>query len=306
MTSSPADGVRLATFVQVARHGSISAAARVLEMTASAVSQQMSQLEKQCGVPLLDRRPRGVSLTGAGEVLLAQAEDVVRALEETETTMAQLSGKVAGRVRVGSIASAAAAVILPAITVLARSAPDLRMTVQTVEPTQSIEALLGGQLDLAVIDVYDHVPLPLPSHLLVEEVASEPLVLVSARGTDLPERPSLSTLKDQTWVLPPAGAACGAATRYACRAAGFEPRVGWETDDLLLLVVAVSRGEGVALLPRRAVADSVAPVDVRRLSTPRLSRRLLTVSRREAANRPTVRACLDAIQHVSRHAPARD
>ena len=275
-------------------------------MTASAVSQQMTILENQCGVPLLERQPRGVSLTAAGEALLSHAEDVVRALEETDTKIAQLSGKVAGRVKVGSIASAAAAVVLPAIRVLATSAPDVRMSISTVEPSFSIDAVISGQLDLGVIDVYDHVPVPLPSQLLVEELVTEPLVLISAPGSDLPRRPTLAGLKDQTWVLPPASAACGAATRYACRSVGFEPQVGWETDDLLLLVVSVSRGEGIALLPRRAVADSIAPVEVRRLVDPLLTRRILTVSRREAANRPTVRACLDAVQHVARNAPASD
>lgn len=156
----PVDGVRLSTFVQVARYGSISAAARALGMTASAVSQQMALLESQCGVPLLERQPRGVMLTGAGESLLTHAEDVVRALEETGTKMAQLSGKVAGRVRVGSIASAAAAVVLPAIRVLATSAPDVAMSISTVEPSSSIDAVISGPLDIGVIDVYDHVPVP--------------------------------------------------------------------------------------------------------------------------------------------------
>lgn len=304
MPSTPrVDGARLITFAHVARHGGIAAAARSLGITASAVSQQVSALEKECGVALIERQPRGVSLTGAGEALLSRAEEVVRVLEEAGTTMAQLSGEMAGRVRVGTIASAAASLILPAAKVLSRAAPDVRMIVTTLEPSMSIDALVVGQLDLAVIDVYDHVPVPLPSHLLVEEVLTEPLVLVSGIDTDLPRRPSLAALRDHEWVIPPAQAACGAATRYACRSAGYEPRVAWETDDLLLLVASISRGEGIALLPRRAVADTVAPVTIRRLSDPALTRRILTVSRQGAANRPTVRACLDAVHHVAKAVP---
>lgn len=303
VTPQRVDSNRLLTLVQVARHGGITAAARALGLTASAVSQQMSALESDCGVALIDRQPRGVELTGAGEALLVMAEEVVRVLEETSSTMAQLSGEIAGRVRVGTIASGAASLVLPAITVLKQSAPEVRMSITALEPAVSLDALVNGQLDLALIDVYDNVPVTMPSHLLAEEVLTEPLVLISALDTVLPRRTTLASLKDHDWVLPPPQAACGAATRHACRSVGYEPQARWETDDLLLLVAAVSRGEGIALLPRRAVADTVAPVRLQRLVDPILSRRILTVSRQGAANRPTVRACLDAIHHVSRAVP---
>ncbi len=298
------DAARLVTFARVARHGSLTSAARSLGITTSAVSQQMTALEAECGVRLLDREPRGAVLTSAGEVLLQRADELVRHLDETATTMAQLSGELAGRVRVSTIASGATSLILPAARVLDRTAPAVAMTVSVHEPQASLEALDDGAVDLALIDVYDHVPLALPSHLLVEEVLTEPLVLVTHRDADVPRRPTLEALSTHDWVLPPATSACGAATRHACRAAGFEPRSAWETEDLLLLVAAVSRGEGVALLPRRAVADSVAPVEIRRLVSPVLGRRLLLVARNATAQRPIVRACLDAIHHVGRRAPA--
>ena len=297
------DATRLVTFARVARHGSLTSAARSLGITTSAVSQQMTALETECGVRLLDREPRGAVLTSAGQVLLQRAEELVRHLDETATTMAQLGGELAGRVRVSTIASGAASVVLPAAGVLERTAAAVTMTVTVREPQTSLDAIDDGVADLALIDVYDHVPLALPAHLLVEEVLTEPLVLVCAVGADLPRRPTLGALSRHDWVLPPATTACGAATRHACRADGFEPRAAWETDDLLLLVAAASRGAGIALLPRRAVADSVAPVEVRRLVAPVLQRRLLLVTRSAAAQRPIVRACLDAIHHVGQQAP---
>ena len=303
MTSEHPDAVRLATLVHVARHGSLTGAAKVMGVTTSAVSQQMSALEHDCGVRLIDRQSRGVSLTGAGMVLLERAEEVVRQLDETSATIAQLSGELAGPVRVAAIASGAAAVLLPAVHVLSRTAPAVTMSVTTLEPSASVEAIVDGTVDVALIDVYDHVPLALPSHLLVEEVLTEPLVVVSSRDADLPRRPRLTDLKDHPWVIPPAAAACGAATRHACRSAGFEPRVIWVTDDLLLLVAAVSRGQGVSLLPRRAVADTVAPVTMRQLASPTLNRRMLLVARQATGLRPIVRACLDAVHHAARTAP---
>lgn len=303
MPTTPLDAHRLLTLVQVARHGSLTGAARTLGVSTSAVSQQMAALEASCGVRLVDRDSRGASLTGAGLALLERAEEIARLLDEAGTTMDQLSGELAGTVRMASIASAAAALVLPAVTVLGRTAPEVSLSVTTQEPAASLRAIDDGSADLALVDVYDHVPVALPAHLAVEEVLAEPLVLVTARGADLPRRPTLAGLRDERWVLPPADAACGAATRYACRSAGFEPQVAWETDDLLLLVAAVSRGTGVALLPRRAVADSVAPVDVHRLADPALERRLLLVARQGTARRPTVRACLDAVHSVARTGP---
>jgi molybdate transport repressor ModE-like protein len=300
MNSRTPDAARLTTLVHVSRHGSLTGAAQALGITTSAVSQQMSALEAECGVALIERQSRGVTLTGDGLVLLERAEQLVRHLDETLATMAQLSGELAGRVRVGSIASAAAALVLPAARVLASTAPAVTMGVTTMEPSASLDALLAGAIDVALIDVYDHVPIALPSALLVEDVLTEPLVLVASKDSRIPRRTTLSRLKDERWVIPPAQAACGAATRHACRSAGFEPDVAWETDDLLLLVAAASRGEGIALLPRLAVADSVAPVELRRLVDPVLTRRLQLVTRHTAARRPIVRAFIDAVHGVAR------
>jgi DNA-binding transcriptional LysR family regulator len=80
--------------------------------------------------------------------------------------------------------------------------------------------------------------------------------------------------------------------RFACRAEGFEPRVRWETDDMLLLVRAVAAGHGIAVLPRLAVADNVAEVELRPLSEPRMSRRLIALLRTSSQARPVVRAVL--------------
>jgi DNA-binding transcriptional LysR family regulator len=300
MPTRPPDAARLTTLVQVARHGSLTGAAHALGITTSAVSQQMSALEADCGVALIERQSRGVTLTGDGLVLLERAEQLVRHLDETLVTMTQLSGELAGRLRVASIASAAAALVLPASRVLETTAPSITMSVSTSEPSASLGALLDGTVDVALIDVYDHVPIALPAQLLVEEVLTEPLVLVASKDSQIPRRASLSRLKDERWVIPPAQAACGAATRHACRSAGFEPDVAWETDDLLLLVAAASRGEGIALLPRLAVADSVAPVELRRLVDPVLTRRLQLVTRQTTAGRPIVRAFVDAVHRVAR------
>src|SRR6266571_2420850 len=150
-------------------------------------------------------------------------------------------------------------------------------------------AVLERDADVALVDEYDYVPLALPDYLLGNELCAEKLVVVSAPGV-LGQRSgvSLASLMSEDWVMPPDDAACGLAVRSACRAAGFEPRVRWETDDLLLLVRAVAAGHGIAVLPRLAVVDGIADVDVRPLRSPPLRRRITAVTRSSASSRPVV------------------
>lgn len=291
------DVSRLRLLREVSRHGSIAAAARFMGITSSAVSQQIGILERETGVPLLDRGHRGVALTGAGETLVEHAQAVLQLLEETRTAMDQLSNELAGRVRIGSITSAASSIVLPAAERLRRDSPNIQLAVTSLEPADSIDRVINGTLDLAVIDIYDHVPIPFPDYLQVEEILSEPLVLVTSPDFEAPPGLSLADLSSEPWVMPPSGAACGAAVRHACKAEGFEPTVHWETDDLLLLVESISQGQGIALLPRLAVAAEAAPVSIHVLSGAKLNRRVLTVCRSGSANRPIVRAVLDQLQH---------
>jgi DNA-binding transcriptional LysR family regulator len=113
-------------------------------------------------------------------------------------------------------------------------------------------------------------------------------------------RPDLADLAGADWVMPPDDAACGQAVRAACRAAGFEPRVRWETDDMLLLARAVAAGHGVAVLPRRSIAAHAADVRIVALRGPQLTRRLIAVARASAAARPAVAAVLEALAVAAR------
>ncbi|WP_375002707.1 LysR family transcriptional regulator [Aeromicrobium sp. CTD01-1L150] len=292
------DVTRLRLLDDVARFGSIASAARANGITASAVSQQLSLLEREAGARLLERQRRGVALTGAGRVLVEKAGQVVRLLEETRTEMDQLKGELAGRVRVGAIASAAMSIVLPSADRVRTEHPDIDVRVSVVEPSASLEDVASGALDVAVIDIYDHVPLALPDHLEVVQILKEPLVLVTADGADRTRR--LADLKNTPWVMPPASAACGQAVRHACRAEGFEPDVTWETDDLLLLVESVAQGHGVTLLPRLAVARNLAPVRLHELGGRGLHRRILSVARTSNAQRPIISSVLDALHTAVR------
>ncbi len=235
-------------------------------------------------------------LTGAGQALVGRARSILQLLEEARADLDRLTGELSGHVRIGTVASAAAALVSPAAIRLAAEHAALELTVIGGRTGRSIDQLLDGDLDIAVVDVYDGVPVPVPDYLLSTDLCTEPLVVVSAVGA-LPGRGALtlSALSDASWVMPPLDAACGQAVRFACRAEGFEPRVRWETDDMLLLVRAVSAGHGIAVLPRLAVADNVAEIEIRPLAEPNMSRRLLALTRSSSQDRPIIRAALDEL-----------
>ncbi len=296
------DVSRLRLLREVALRGSIAAAARELGLTPSAVSQQVAILEREAGTTLLDRSPRGVLLTGAGQALVRRAGAILELLEQARADLDRLSGELAGRVRIGTVASAAVALVSEATSRLAAEHTELELLVTVAEPARSIDALLDGDLDLAVVDLYDGVPVRVPDYLVATEVCTEPLVVVSAPGAldglGAPARSAgsagirLAALAGQHWVMPPLDAACGQAVRFACRAEGFEPTVRWETDDMLLLVRAVAAGHGITVLPRLAVADQVADVVLQPLAEPAMNRRLLALTRTSSQDRPIIRAVL--------------
>jgi DNA-binding transcriptional LysR family regulator len=160
-----------------------------------------------------------------------------------------------------------------------------------------MDLLLAGDVDLAVIDEYDYLPIALADHLEVRRLRVEPLVAVlPVKSRISAGAVRLSDLQNWNWVMPPDDAACGFAVRSACRAAGFEPRVRWETDDMLLLTRAVAAGHGVAVLPRLSVDAETAAVDVRALAEPALRRTLSVVGRAVNLRRPVIASVAAAIE----------
>ncbi len=286
---------RMRLLREVGLRGTIAGAARGLGLTPSAVSQQLAVLEREAGTPLIDRSPRGVVLTGAGRGLAERAGEVLEVLVAARAELDRIAGSVSGPVVLGCVASAAATFVSDAVIALRGAHSGIEVSVTAAEPGRALELLVAGDVDLAVVDEYDYVPLALPDYVVARELCAEPLLLVAPRGRFGRRRPALTALAVADWVMPPDEAACGLAVRMACRAAGFEPRVRWETDDLLLLVRAVAAGHGIAVLPRRSVALGVADVDARPLRDPRLERRLMVVARASALARPVVAAVIESL-----------
>src|ERR671917_1115163 len=162
--------------------GTIAAVADALQFTPSAVSQQLAMLEREAGVPLLERAGRGVRLTDPALVLVDHAEALLERAARAEADLAAAAGTVAGRARIAGFQSVAMRLALPAMEALARDAPRLRCELVESEPEQSLPALALGDVDLVLGDEWQHQPWRLPTGLQRHELLRDPVHLVLPAG----------------------------------------------------------------------------------------------------------------------------
>src|ERR1700753_661824 len=142
---------RLAVLKEVAHQGSISAAAEALSYTQSAVSQQIATLEAETGLALLERHPRGVSLTAAGQTLVGHAEGILARLETAEAALSAIAGLRGGRLRMASFPTAGSTLMPVAIANFRAAYPEVELTLAEGEPEEIVPRLRGGELDLALL-----------------------------------------------------------------------------------------------------------------------------------------------------------
>lgn len=147
---------RLAVLREVARQGSFTSAAEILSFSPSAVSQQMATLERDVGVVLFERTPRGMRLTGAGVALLAHADAVLARLADAEIELQGIARGERGQLRIGSFTTATARFVAPAVETFRERHPQLEVSFFDGEPYESIARLRARELDLAVIFEFDH------------------------------------------------------------------------------------------------------------------------------------------------------
>lgn len=235
------------TYVEVCRLGSFSAAGAALGYTQSAVSRQLAGLERDLGVALLERRPRGVRPTTAGREVLRHAQAMVHA--ETQARLAAADVQERRRLSIGAIPSASGWLLPEAFRALRVQHPQVQLTLRTAASTDLEDQLEAGVLDLAVTS--DYPPgLPVRPGISRTALARDPMSLIVPADHRLVAdgRPvALEELRDETWVEDNAGSA--AVLHRAASAAGFTPRLDLEAGDLMGKVALVAAGHAVALVP---------------------------------------------------------
>ncbi|MFJ5551768.1 LysR family transcriptional regulator [Streptomyces sp. NPDC093225] len=279
----------------LAERGTVTATAETLLMTPSAVSQQLSNLSKQLGVPLLEAHGRRVRLTGAAHLVLRHAEAVFAQLESADAELAGYAQGEAGRVRLAAFSTAVPALVVPAVRALRRSHPGLELRVREAEAAESYELLAAGEVDLA-LSLAAHAPSAGDARFTRVPLSEDPLDVALPPGHALAEVPELrlADLSAEPWIFGGSGP-WSEITRTACEAAGFVPEQAHSAAGWTAILALVEAGMGVALIPRMVRARA-AGVVVRGLPHDRPTRHVIAATRRGAATAPATARVLAALR----------
>ncbi len=234
--------------MEFAERGTVVRAAQVLGYTPSAVSQQLAALTKQAGTPLTRHVGRGLVLTPAGTALAASAVEVLDAVERAHVAVSQRAPQVQGSVNLAVFQSAALALLPGALDILDQRAPELRVHVTQVEPEQALKDTWARDYDVVVAEEYPHHRAPLYRGLVREDLGKDTIHLCTSHTGIAAHATSVADCADFAWVMEPAGTASRHYAEQACRTAGFEPDVRYETSDLQAHLALVESGHAVALM----------------------------------------------------------
>lgn len=284
----------------VATAGSVVRAAETLGFTPSAVSQQVKRLERQTGVPLLERVGRGVMLTGHGRHLVEQGERLLADLEEMEAGLHRQAGTVAGRLRLTAFSTAMRGIVAPVARDLLAAYPHLDLALTEREPWDTVDLVASGQAEIGVVHSWGDLPLAIPDHVVATTVTRDLADVIVPRDHPLAGRAAVTPrdLLDEGWIATPEGSICRQWLTRMYDGTGRLPRiahVSMEFDSHLALVRA---GLGIALVPRLGRAPLGDDLVALRARDPEPTREVVALHRRSLSDSPAVAAVLAALENA--------
>jgi DNA-binding transcriptional LysR family regulator len=237
--------VHLKVLAAVARHGSVTEAAKELHYSQPSVSHHLSRLEAAVSVKLVQRVGRGIRLTPEGQLLANRATEIVGRVDAATSELAAQVGLQSGRVRLAANASALSTIVPKAATALADAHPGIELSVFDRHPVEALEMLRHSEVDVALIFQYAHAPVEEEGFRLVH-ICDDPIYLVSQRPND-----SVANHRYSAWI---GGCErCQAELTAVCRREGFAPRIASSCDDMVVVQALVAAGTGVTTLPGLAL-----------------------------------------------------
>ncbi|HEV3292001.1 MAG TPA: LysR family transcriptional regulator [Streptosporangiaceae bacterium] len=302
------DVTRLRVLVAVARHGSVTAAARALNYAQPSVSHHLARLEAETGAMLTQRSGRGIKLTDAGWLLAGRAEEILGRLDSAERELAAHVEHRAERIRLAGFCSALATIVPAAVSQLTAGQPDADPLLVEAEPAEAVQLLRAGQVDVAL--VVRHLQDGTPVGPAVDAsgtrsrlILDEPVHLVTRppgppRPPGTPDaggqvrRPGLAAHADSPWI---AGCEhCRGHLIWLCEQAGFTPKISVTTDDHVAAQAMVAAGLGITILPGLAL-DAARHPGVEAQPLPGARREVLAVTYGPAPDECAVDRLLDLL-----------
>jgi DNA-binding transcriptional LysR family regulator len=280
------DITRLRVIDAVARHGSVTEAAKELHYSQPSVSHHLARLETETGAQLLQRVGRGIRLTQSGRLLADRAAEILGRVDAAEAELSAHVGLTAGRVRMAGFSSAIGSLIPGAVAGLARAHPGLQISLVDTHPIEAMELLRAGKIDVAVIFRYEETE-PESDGIRLHYLLDDPLYLLSTTPAE-----TLADFRDATWI---AGCdRCRSHLVAMCAEEGFEPQIGYTSDDMVVMQALVAAGLGVTTIPGLALRSHRAEGIIAH-QLPRSRRRIYAVTYGEPPDPPATAALLAAL-----------
>jgi DNA-binding transcriptional LysR family regulator len=300
------DVKRLKVLREVARSGSFSAAAEELGYTQPAISQQISALEREAGTRLLQRGARGVTLTDAGRSLVDHSDAILARLAAAEEELEAIAGLRGGRLRLASFPTAGATLVPLAIAMFSDRHPDVELSLIEAEPEDALPRLRAGDLDVALTFEYSSLPgsvhEPLNDEVELVHLLDDPMYVALPLDHRFARRRTirLEQLAEESWSQADCAGLCGRMHVAACEAAGFEPRVGFESDDYNVVQGLVAAGVAISLIPELALSNLRDDVAIVSLGKRAPVRHVAAATLPSAFRSPATDAMLDILVEAAR------
>jgi DNA-binding transcriptional LysR family regulator len=291
---------RMRVLREVAQRGSFSAAAEALSFTQSAVSQQIAALEREAGTQLVQRSARGVRLTQAGEAVVRHAEAILARLAEAEAELEAIAGLRGGRLRLSAFESAASSIMPLAIAEFSKRHPAVELSMTLLEPEDALPQLRAGELDLA-ITFESRVTDDGAEGIALAHLLDDPMFLVLPLDHPLAHKRNLrlADVAADAWISGQAGCECNRLILRSCAAAGFDPRIAFETDEYSAVQGLVAAGVGVSLIAELGLINARQDIVVRSLGRETPVRRIQAATLAEGYRSPATQAMLEILQGVA-------
>jgi DNA-binding transcriptional LysR family regulator len=270
---------RLGIFYAVTKHGSISAAARALYVTHSAVSQQVSLLERETGLSLLERTPRGVRVTEAGQVLADRCGPLLGAMSQLERDLDALRGRPT-QIRLGAFPTAGGHIVPNVLREFLHRYPDSSVEYLPISVDEMADRVRDRTVHIGLVWDYEVAPRDFGDGVTVSHLFNDPLyVLLPADHPLAEERVArLDQFAEEQWIVRDGRPNFERAFRAMCRAAGFEPQIAWSAEDYQSAQGQVAAGLGISLVPRMSLTVRRGDVVAVPLEGSAGSRRIATLS----------------------------
>ena len=289
----PLNTHRLRIFREVAARGTITAAAEALHVTGPAVSHQIGTLERELGVPLMERTARSVRLTEAGRLLVRHTETILAECEAAEAEVRAYAGQVSGLVRVSLNEVPYELHVLMALRLRERH-PGLEVVLTSMPPVEALAALRVGALDIVLSMEWECRPATASAGTTRQDLLTDRYVVALSPEHPLAQDEGPLRLRDlahERWCMTQEPRFREALER-TMREAGFEAHPVFEGTIGYGIAAACGIGFGVGLIPEGMGLSNVV---VRPLDEPALTRHVFALVRSGSEQSPAIRTVLDTM-----------